>query len=246
MSKVNSLLSKRLQKGERSEKMAALAKKSAAGDLHSLSGVFAASQLSEGEEETLRLILERYGEERLECIDQDLCALKAVTSEVKAINHQAALLHGERIRRAQEILKTYQDGAFTSWLMATYGNRQTPYNFLQYYLFYQELPLDLRPQVELMPRQAIYTLASRNGAIDDKHNIIRSFSGQTKQELLDLIRDLFPLDEGDRRRPNTATLVLSSLEKAAHALSKRHSRIGPRQKEVIREHLELIESLLLS
>lgn len=66
----------------------------------------------------------------------DLAELSLITSEVKAINNQAAILHGERIKKAQTLLKSYQEGAFSAWLNATYGNRQTPYNLMQYYEFF--------------------------------------------------------------------------------------------------------------
>src|ERR1700677_3684402 len=115
MSKFNDLLNLRFKTKETQQpKMTALVERSNNGDLSSFSGVFRVMPLNDQEKE-------------------DLEALTAITSEVKAITNQAVILHGERIKRAQEILKKYRDGAFTAWLFATYGNRQTPYNFLQYY-----------------------------------------------------------------------------------------------------------------
>lgn len=244
MSKVNTLLSKRLKRGENSQKMAILAQKSAAGDHNGLAGIFGRASLSADEEEALRELLNVYGPARNKHVEKDLEELKHVTCEVKAINHQAALLHGERIRRAQDVLRNYQEGAFTAWLIATYGNRQTPYNFLQYYLFYQQLRQDLRAQVESMPRQAIYSLASRHGDFNTKQQIVESYAGESKRELIQKIRDVFPLDEKDRRRANTGEQVLSSLQRAYDALNARRTRIGSRQKENILEYLSLIETLI--
>ena len=96
-------------------------------------------------------------------LSNDLNHLISLTSEVKAINNQAALLHGERIKKAHQILTRYRDGAFTAWLMAAYGNRQTPYNLMQYYEFCEAMPKQLASKIELMPRQAIYVFASREG-----------------------------------------------------------------------------------
>ncbi|KAK5583325.1 hypothetical protein RB653_004917, partial [Dictyostelium firmibasis] len=121
------------------------------------SGVFKVHPLSEKDQETLREILQEYRP-----VEEDFLTLASVTSEIKAISNQAVILHGERIQKAQLILKHYRDGAFSRWLMSTYGNRQTPYNFLQYYEFYLQLPVPLQDKLEDIPRQAIYTLASRD------------------------------------------------------------------------------------
>ena len=82
-------------------------------------------------------------------------------------------MHGERIKKAQEILKSYRDGAFTAWLLAAYGNRQTPYNFLQYYELYTALSPGLHSQLEAMPRHAVYVLASRSGELTQKETMVR-------------------------------------------------------------------------
>lgn len=46
--------------------------------------------------------------------------------------------------------------------MAAYGNRQTPYNLMQYYEFCEAMPKHLRPQIELMPRQNVKRLTGQN------------------------------------------------------------------------------------
>ena len=147
-----------------------MAKQSATGNLSSFSGIFSVVELSAKEKEALAHILRNYTDEEQD-IGNDLNLLISLTSEVKAINNQAALLHGERIKKAHQILTRYRDGAFTAWLVATYGNRQTPYNLMLYYEFYETIPKQLRPQIELMPRQAVYVLASRTGNLDKKQEI---------------------------------------------------------------------------
>jgi hypothetical protein len=244
MSKVNKVLGERLAKGkgQASSKMATLAKESTAGRLSSFSGVFSVSELSAPEKEQLEGLLLSHAEEG-EDIQADLCLLTSITSEVKAITNQAAILHGERIKRAQEILIKYQEGAFSAWLISTYSNRQTPYNFLQYYNFYTTMPKLLRPQVERMPRQAIYSLASREGDTDKKKNIVEEYNGETKAELLALIRETFPLDDGDGRKENKGELAISSLMKLYTSLSRNKPRLTRKQKESIADLLERIGSL---
>src|SRR6185437_5934673 len=114
-------------------------KQSANGNLSSFSGVFSIADLSNHEKSSIETILKDYAIDP-ENLDDDLAHLISITSEVKAINNQAALLHGERIKKAHTILTRYRDGAFTAWLIAAYGNRQTPYNFLQYFEFCEAMP----------------------------------------------------------------------------------------------------------
>ena len=219
MSKFNDLLNLRFkQRPTQPPKMAALVERSNNGELSSFSGVFRISALNELEKSAIASILKSYRCSDAQDIDPDLRALSELTSEVKAIANQAVILHGERIKRAQEILKKYRDGAFTAWLYAAYGNRQTPYNFLQYYEFYTMMPAALHPLIDQMPRQAVYSLASREGTPDRKEAIVKGYRGQPKQELLHLIRMEFPLAEDDKRLPNLASHALKFLKRARELL----------------------------
>ena len=219
MSKFNDLLNLRFKQKETPQtKMTALVELSNKGELSSFSGIFRVSSLNDIEKEALATILKHYRHNDSDEVETDLTALSAITSEVKAITNQAAILHGERIKKAQEILKKYQDGAFTAWLYSTYGNRQTPYNFLQYYELYTLMPSSLHPQIDQMPRQVIYSLASRLGPLEKKEELIKSYVGQSKQELLNRIRIEFPLDEDDKRLPNLASHACSFLKRAKETL----------------------------
>ncbi len=219
MSKFNDLLNLRFRQKE-SAKMTALVEKSSSGNLSSFSGVFRVTSLNTEETSILETILKNFRHDESFDISSDLRSLGALTSEVKAITNQAIILHGERIKKAQDILKNYLDGAFTAWLYATYGNRQTPYNFLQYYEFYTQMPQALHPKIDQMPRQAIYTLASRTGDATKKEEIVKNYSGQTKQELLDLIRTEFPLGEFDKRLPNLTAQAIGFMKRARELLKK--------------------------
>lgn len=241
MGKVNSILSSRFRKKEKpSKKMEALAQNTS---LTSFSGVFGVSELDASSQEELRHILERYVDEERD-IESDLEALSSITCEVRAISNQAAILHGERIKRAQTILKEYREGAFTAWLMTTYGNRQTPYNFLQYYEFHETMPGDLRPQISAMPRQAVYSLASREGDVQEKQKIVEQYQGETKAELLDLIRDTFPLAETDKRKVTVAEGIISALKKIQSQLAVKGRRLTPSQKEEICDWLDSLKEIV--
>lgn len=243
MSDVNTLLTQRLKKGEHTSKMAAMAKQSANGNLTSFSGVFSVTELNENEKALLEDILNRYTT-GAEDLSKDLLSLISITSEVKAINNQAAILHGERIKKAHSILTRYRDGAFTTWLIAAYGNRQTPYNFMQYYEFYESLPKTLRPQIEAMPRQAIYALASREGAIEQKQLIVENYKGETKSELLTLIRERFPLANEDRRRQNFGELTVQGLKRICTSLLNKRLILTRSQKSEIIHLLETLQDLV--
>ncbi len=235
MVKFNDLLNLRLKSKEKqTPKMTALAELSNKGSLSSFSGVFKITKLNDSEREDLSSILQNYREEEKEInFEQDLQNLIAITAEVKAITNQAVILHGERIKKAQEILKNYKEGAFTTWLVKTYGNRQTPYNFMQYYDFYMKMPQNLRPQIDTMPRQAIYTLASRSGDLEKKQEIIKNYQGQPKQELFSIIRKLFPLPEEDKRQSNLAEQIISSLKRLNLLFSHPLFKPTDEQKETI-------------
>jgi len=244
MGSINELLTKRLKKGDHpSSKMTEMARQSANGNLNGFSGIFSVSELSPHEKSLLKEILQTHGNQKND-IPSDLNSLISLTAEVKAINNQAAILHGERIKKAQNLLKNYQEGAFTAWLIAAYGNRQTPYNLMQYYEFYEALPKTLRPQIESMPRQAIYTLASRDAPFDKKQLIIENYKGETKAELLMMIRDLFPLSAQDKRGKERGKGVLQGLKQIYNRLKNKKLPFNQLQKNELIDLLDKIKRCL--
>ena len=208
--KMKALLQQRMKKSSDVSKMKAMAKESAAGNLSSFSGLFNVSELTNQEKESISQILKSYSKEDVD-ISSDLHVLISLTSEVKAINNQAALLHGERIKKAHDVFTKYRDGAFTAWLIITYGNRQTPYNLMQYFEFCEALP-KYRAKIELMPRQAVYTLATRMGSLEKKQEIVENYNGESKTEMLQLIRKAFPIDKEDKRNNKTGASLIRELE----------------------------------
>ena len=245
MSKMNSLLTERLKAPtEKLSKMSTLAELSSRGNLSSFSGVFKVSALNDKELESLKVLLQEYKEENQD-IHQDLISLSSLTSEVKAINNQAAILHGERIKKVQEILKKYKEGAFTFWLIQVYGNRQTPYNFLQYFELYQQLPGTLLPKLDEMPRQAAYTLASRPGPFPLKEEIIKNYNGETNHVLLAYIRKAFPLSAKDKRALNLGITLLRSLQNISTFLSLNSVHLNNIQKKKAQELLDSLQKQIV-
>lgn len=244
MAKLSSILQQRFQKKEK-PKMNELGSKTSQGELTAFSGLFGIPANTENEKKILQEILAKYASDETVDNEKDLLHLLAITAEVKAISNQAVLLHGERIKKAQEILKNYQEGAFTAWLKCTYGNRQTPYNFLQYYEFYSKMPKGLHSQIELMPRQAVYTLASREGEFDKKEEIVRSYKGESKQQMITLIRALFPLKESDNRRENSIENAIKQLERLRSTFSHLQPKASPQQKKKLLELLGELKSYIV-
>src|SRR3990167_7901411 len=107
--KFSAILTKRLKGDPSQDKMGALAQRSSEGHLSGFSGVFRMTPISKQEETSLENILKKYEKETTN-IESDLKQLIQITAEVKAINNQAAMLHGERIKNAQRLLSFYHEG----------------------------------------------------------------------------------------------------------------------------------------
>ena len=170
--------------------------------------------LSAAEKNQISSLLEKYRTSTEETPTQDIEQLCGITAEIKSIHNQSIILHGERIKKAQDILKKYNEGAFSSFLMQTYGNRQTPYNFLLYYEFYTSVSKGVQKIIDPMPKQAIYSLSSRDISKGEKIDFVKSYQGETKVELLQRLRDVYPLKSKDKRKAVLAKQVELLLEKS--------------------------------
>jgi len=238
MAKLNDFLSERLKgSSEKSTKMGQMAELSARGALSSFSGVFQVQPLEEADKAKIKDLLDRYHQEGMGRTS-DFDELLQLTSEVKAITAQAAILHGERIKKAQTILKDYADGAFSAWLIATYGNRQTPYNFLYYYELYRALPKTLHPKLDAMPRQVVYVLAARQGELALKEALIAAYKNQSKQELLETIKLSFPLKASDRRNRRLSASLMAALDRMQRSIEVLGMHVEAKEKKAIKERLK--------
>lgn len=209
----------------------------------SLGGLFKTSPLSDSETETLHQILSE-NKTKASDLERDLDSLTTLTQEIKAIQAQSIILHGERIQKAQSLLKSYKEGAFTEWLLAVYGNRQTPYNFLQYYEFYLSLADMLKLKLLDMPKQAVYTLASRSGDLEKKQWIIESYQGEPKHVLLSKIRTTFPLSTTDKRKQKFSQHVMLSLAKLIEQIDQKDWSPSKNEKKKIEALLKMLNKKL--
>jgi len=244
MDDVNAILKERLKKNESlSKKMDSLAERSNKGQLSSFAGVFKVIPLQDQEVAEIRSLIEFY-KGKIQDTSSDLDALLSITSEVKAINSQAIILHGERIKKAQELLRNYKDGAFSQWLLFAYGNRQTPYNFLQYYEFYKSLPQPLKERLTDLPKQAIYTLATRQGDLETKQELVRTYQGESKEIFLEKIRNAFPLSLEDKRRTTLADQIALSLERLLEKASLKPLKLSQIEKKRLHALLNDLNKIL--
>ncbi len=229
-----SRLQKRFQ-GERSTKIRDLAERSASGSMSGFQGIFQVARVDEEQVRALSECLAPFRPKRDPSMQREIEQLTQLLLEVQAISHQALLLHGERIKRAQELLREYREGAFTAWLLRAYGNRQTPYNLLQYFEFFQSLPEGYRAGVEKLPRQIVYQLASRQNPLPQKLALLDLLAKHPKRDYLPLLRRELPLPERDRRRGHSEGY--RALLRARHMLASNPLS----QEEMQKARLVLVE-----
>lgn len=165
--------------------------------------VFNSQPLDKAEEIIIeKLLVENFllGSITEEQVALNINEIKTLTSEIKAISRQGIVLIGERVFKAREILKQYKDGTFTKWLETAFGTRKTGYNLLSYYELYNALPNNiLKENLKKLPQRAAYILASREGNIEAKAQIINSCHNLSADEIITRIQEKFPLMETDKR-----------------------------------------------
>lgn len=210
--------------------------------------MFGAVKLLEEEEKEIEYLLSQdFKSEgmREEQVGRDIHSLIEITSQIRSIERQSIVLHGERIARARDILKAYKEGAFTAWMMTAYGNRQTPYSLLQYYEFYRDLSKELQNRMQSMPRKAAYALASRSGDIERKKEILQNYHNLKQEKIITIIQETFPLDAEDRRRgKDSTTALIEQMQKSLETLIRRKNSLSKRHKEALASFKTELESLL--
>jgi hypothetical protein len=175
-------------------------------------------------------------------VSQHVEQLTNITKQIKSISAQSVLLHGERIKQAQELLADYREGAFTKWLMSTYGNRQTPYSMLRYYEFYQSAPKEARPMIESAPKKAVYLLASRDGDQDKKFSLIQEYGTYSQSDLLLLIQSTFPTMETDKRKPSMSSAI-EAMGKLCFKLESRSKNLSDSDRKDIEKLIQRLQKL---
>lgn len=208
-------------------------------------GIAISVKLTDQENENIRKLLkEEYRKESIQEEDmlEHIRKLKDITRQIKSINAQLVLLHGQRIKEAQDILANYKDGAFTKWLMATYGNRQTPYSMLGYYELYQSAPISHKALIESVPKKVVYLLASREGNIEKKMKLLETHGKSKQSELVLLIQETFPIAEDDQRQPKNSSTI-EALNRASQKLEKNKRHLSDEDIKIINDIIARLQNL---
>jgi hypothetical protein len=181
-----------------------------------------------------------------EQVPVDVEQLQAITAEIKAVQKQGIVLIGERIEKARGILKSYTDGTFTQWLIQTFGSKQTGYNILKYYEFYQILPTnDLKETFKKIPQKAAYVIANRNGNVEKKIEIIKAHHDSPPSDIIQLVQETFPLGSKDRRKSkDNDTLLIDSIRQNLQKLLKRKDDLASESHDALKEMRSLIDEIL--
>ncbi|MBS0636837.1 MAG: CT583 family protein [Verrucomicrobia bacterium] len=179
-------------------------------------------------------------------LSQDWDEMKAITSQIKAIGKQGTVLIGERVFKAREILKSYKDGTFTKWLELAFGTRKTGYNMLAYYELYNALPhADLKDNFKKIPQKTAYILASRDGDLNKKAEIIREYHDLSHEELVILIQDKFPVASSDKRASKDSnSRFIAAIRDTLEKLQKRKSDLTQADKVELKSLKALIDSII--
>ncbi|MCB1067631.1 MAG: CT583 family protein [Chlamydiia bacterium] len=193
-------------------------------NVNSFNAIFDLQKLDSAEEQRIHEILEKnwipdnLSQDEME---KNFGLLKTITSEIKSISRQGAILIGERVVRARELLKPFRDGTFTLWLESTFGSRQSGYNMLSYYEFFVALPSeDLKSKYKKMAQRAAYQLASRKGDIQKKFTIIDQHYGLKSSEIIGILQREFSTRDL-RSRKTVDGLINRLLETVDHLVKRR-------------------------
>lgn len=177
-------------------------------------------------------------------MESNLTDLKNITAEIKAINRQGTVLIGERIQKANDLLKPYRDGTFTQWAEFALGSKRTAYNLLSYYRLYTDLPShSLRECFRKLPQKAAYFLASKDVELEEKFKIIENYSDSSADELIMLIQDRFPTDLQDGRRKEANRKLLDAIEHGLKKLMRRKAPLSPDALMQLARIQTLVESI---
>jgi hypothetical protein len=210
--------------------------------------VFGIDDLDESQKEELKELLHESApiEKDSHEVQRDFDLLKSITAEIRSIQKQSALLLGERIVKAREILKLYGDGktTFTKWLDSTFSSRRTAYNCLAYYEFYSSLPNDgLRQRLKNMSHKAVYMLASRVGDLEQKYKIVEEYSALKQTEIIPIIQELFPILESEKKKEAGLEGDLNELERVLERLLKRKTLLHSAHRKRLEEIQDLMSEL---
>jgi hypothetical protein len=219
---------------------------------NALRSIFDIQKLEESEDIQLQKLLAeevRPGMRSEEQLAQDLDMLRRLTAEVKSISKQGILLIGERVHQARELLKNYGDGkkSLNRWIQLAFSNsRRTAFNALSYFEFHYSLPDEgLRTMLKRMPNKAAYVLASREGSLEAKAEIIREYHQQKAEEIIPVIQDKLPATQDKKKlsRDASSQLILRMMAMSKRLASRRNYLTALNKAEV-EEVIQVLKSIV--
>jgi hypothetical protein len=213
--------------------------------------IFDVKPLEEGESALIEHLLVKGanpGSHSEQQVHTDIKMLKALTAEIKAIGKQGALLMGERIAKAREVLKSYHNGTFTKWLDSICGSLKTGYNLLCYYDFYSALAEpNLKEKFRKFPQKIAYILASRQGDMKKKEEIVRWYEEQTPIELISMIQEKLPIAIQDKRaRKDDNVTRIEKMKSDLQDMLQSKQHIPAEAKTLLQDIRDIIDTLLTS
>lgn len=223
----------------------AVVSKASVNSAPSMIGIPLDTNLSKEEQSKLKSLIEDYAKPKSKRDKvSDLTQLGNLSREIKTINAQSVLLHGERILKARDLLKNYKDGCFTKWLFLVYGTRARPYCYLNYFLFHKSLKPSLKVSLERMPKSASYLLASRGGDMSVKEDILKNHSNEKQKKLVSIIKTNFPLDDKDKRKKDSLSKDLELLETVCNRLQRQKDKLSKQQSVKLKKLTRYLEDLI--
>jgi len=182
-------------------------------------------------------------------LGEDAKRLKVITGTVRSIVKQGAFLLGQQIHEAKEILRKHRNSerTFTEWMKITFtqGHRSA-YNALELFQFHEEIedPM-LQNKLKEIPKRAAYLLASRDGDISRKIEILKNYSDQKADDLIILIDETLPLPDTDgRKKRDNDTTSIDTLRSILKKLQKRKGNLSGNSMSRISELRGIIDDIL--
>ena len=215
-----------------------------------MGALFENISLEEKEEKIIESILSAsvdFGNVTEDQKDKDFLKIKKITAEIKSIGRQGAILMGERVFLAREILKPYRDGTFTKWLEATFSSRKTGYNRLAYFELYKALPQEeIKKLFQEIPQRAAYILASREGDLHTKSELIRNHYHLGHQDLINVIKKIFPATAQEGQHKKQQNRLIATAQEALQKLHLRKEKISGEEKKSLLRIQGLLQKILES
>jgi hypothetical protein len=203
--------------------------------------------LDENEEKAIDLLISGNNDALIDQEKLDLKKLKELTCSIKGISKVGVLLIGKQVHEARTILQKYnQSGnSFNQWLKIAFKNsRSTAYNALAYYELHEALPNEeLKQSLKAIPHKAAYLLASRQGKLEQKVEVLKNHQGQSAMDLMALINSFLPLPDR-RKRSIKGSFLIHAIRHRMNALVQIKQDLTEESRSSLIEIRALLEEIL--